>query len=499
MKHVNITTSNNGGPFASSPVTTAIHPNGANQVCGVRTCTPAVLGTDFTVPTGGCDPTVNVTCNAFAGDALSPGAAPGPGAVALYSMDGGATYTSLDPYDAVSITATDQSDKSDLVVEYLVTQPGCPDCADYAGTFTLTFPSSASSAEAGDAFCEAETVSLTATGAGCTDFAWFANMNDATEEGTGTPFTPSVSGTVGSYTYYLACLDASGCESSRTAINFDIDEAPTANAGSDQDLCVMTATLAGNTPVVAGAMGTWSTTSSANIVSPTDPNSAVTNLPAGAATFTWTVTNGACVFSDDVIITRTITPTANAGMDQTICGNSTAQLSATIGGTATSGTWSGGAGSFDDPTSLTAVYTPDISEEGSTVPLTWTAADPDGAGPCLATSDIVNITVKNVPIAALTCPAASLDRCSGDHACSQTDNNPATVNTSNGVFSGSAAAFIVGDVSPNGNATFDPLSLPTGTPLTLIYTVTENGCVSSQTCTFTVIDNRNSNAGNLGQ
>lgn len=86
--------------------------------------------------------------------------------------------------------------------------------------------------------------------------------------------------------------------------------------------------------------------------------------------------------------------TANAGDDQTSCGAGAINLSATTNGT---GTWSGGAGTFLDATSPTTTYTPDASEIGKTVTLTWTTTDPDGTDICTAASDDVIILIKNLP------------------------------------------------------------------------------------------------------
>jgi hypothetical protein len=58
-----------------------------------------------------------------------------------------------------------------------------------------------------------------------------------------------------------------------------------------------------------GSSGTWSVVTPAtfgvsNISSNTATNATVSNLPVGATTLRWTVSNGACSVSDDVVITR---------------------------------------------------------------------------------------------------------------------------------------------------------------------------------------------------
>ena len=65
------------------------------------------------------------------------------------------------------------------------------------------------------------------------------------------------------------------------------------------------------------------------------------------------------------------------------------------GGSATSITWSGGAGTWSNVTDLNATYTPDASEIGTSVVLTITSNDP--AGPCIPVDDQVLITINKAP------------------------------------------------------------------------------------------------------
>jgi hypothetical protein len=70
---------------------------------------------------------------------------------------------------------------------------------------------------------------------------------------------------------------------------------------------------------------------------------------------------------------------------------------ASFGGSATTITWSGGAGVFTPSTStLLATYTPDPTETGTTVTLYIETNDP--AGPCIAALDSVDVTVNVAPV-----------------------------------------------------------------------------------------------------
>src|SRR5690606_23844437 len=87
----------------------------------------------------------------------------------------------------------------------------------------------------------------------------------------------------------------------------------------------------------------------------------------------------------------------DAGGPITICAGDPVPLTGTIGGSATSATWSSsGTGTFDNPSSLNAVYTPsDDDIANGSVTLTLTTNDPAGA--CPAVSDDVVITINAAP------------------------------------------------------------------------------------------------------
>ncbi len=91
--------------------------------------------------------------------------------------------------------------------------------------------------------------------------------------------------------------------------------------------------------------------------------------------------------------------TVYAGVDQTICKGGSATLAGTIGGSASSATWSdaGVGGSFSPNNStLNAVYTPPSGFTGA-INLTLTTNNPPG--PCRAVSDVMVLTVVADPAA----------------------------------------------------------------------------------------------------
>lgn len=219
-------------------------------------------------------------------------------------------------------------------------------------------------------------------------------------------YTPSAAEvTAGTVTLTLTTDDPPGlCTATSDNMIITISPVATANAGADQTICSGTsATLAG---VIGGsaAVGTWSGGTGTFNPDATTLNAVYTpsaaEVAAGTLTLTLTTDDpaGACLAaSDQVTITISTGATANAGPDQTICGNSLVTLGGSIGGLAVTGTWSGGTGTFNpNATTLNAVYTPSAAEvTAGTVTLTLTTDDP--AGPCPAGTDAMTITINATP------------------------------------------------------------------------------------------------------
>jgi gliding motility-associated-like protein len=86
-------------------------------------------------------------------------------------------------------------------------------------------------------------------------------------------------------------------------------------------------------------------------------------------------------------------PSAKAGTNQTVCAGSTITLNGSIGGTATTGRWSGGTGSFTDASQLTTQYKPADGE--SMVKLYLTTDDPPGQ--CIAATDSIILLINLLP------------------------------------------------------------------------------------------------------
>jgi gliding motility-associated-like protein len=183
-----------------------------------------------------------------------------------------------------------------------------------------------------------------------------------------------------------------------------IDQIPTVNAGPDQTICNgSTANLAAiitgsaTSATWSGGNGTFSpnNTSLNCIYTPTPSEIALGNV---VLTLTTNDPAGPCPsVNDQIIISINPLAIASAGSDQTICSGTKVTLAGVYNGAATSGSWSGGSGTFSpDNTVSNAIYTTGASENiGAIITLTYTTNDP--TGPCPAISDQMIITVDPSP------------------------------------------------------------------------------------------------------
>ncbi|MEI6816517.1 MAG: HYR domain-containing protein [Bacteroidota bacterium] len=111
-------------------------------------------------------------------------------------------------------------------------------------------------------------------------------------------------------------LDNTDCDDTRPLVHPGY-----VNAGPDQTKCsVFTATLAGNNPFTG--TGTWSVVSGSAVFANNHLfNTTVSGLSIGQNVFRWTIANGTCGGSDDVIITVNPNPTPTIVGNPTFCFN----------------------------------------------------------------------------------------------------------------------------------------------------------------------------------
>ncbi len=155
------------------------------------------------------------------------------------------------------------------------------------------------------------------------------------------PSNPSTtaSGLLSAGIYTFVWTVTNGACVLRDTVRITVDSSVSAIAGPDQNICNLSiATLTGNNPVPGN--GTWTSTGSAGIASPSSSTTAVSNLVYGNNVFIWTVTNGSCVNRDTVVIRRDSSIVSNAGPDQNICSNVGNTLLAANAASPGTGQWS---------------------------------------------------------------------------------------------------------------------------------------------------------------
>lgn len=173
------------------------------------------------------------------------------------------------------------------------------------------------------------------------------------------------------------------------------------NAGTDQLVCANALVNLSGTVTGGATTGIWTSTGTGTFVTSNTNLNAVykpslSDLATGNVTFTLTSTSVCFPQSDDVKITFTPAPTADAGPDQVLCANNP---KATLAGKITislGGVWTGGSGSFNpNNTTLNAVYTPTAAEITSgSVMLKLTST---GNGNCVAISDSLVLSFTAAP------------------------------------------------------------------------------------------------------
>src|SRR5260221_386982 len=263
--------------------------------------------------------------------------------------------------------------------------------------------------------CGGSTVSLAgAIGGSATVGTWSGgggtfNPNATTLNAIYTPSAAEV--TAGTVTLTLTTDDPAGpCPSVNDQMIITINPAATVNAGPDQIICVGSTVNLGGSIGGSATVGTWTGGTGTFNPNATTLNAIYTpsaaEVTAGTVTLTLTTDDppGICPsVNDQMIITINPAATVNAGVDQTICAGSSVTLAGTIGGSASSGLWTGGSGGFaPNASTLNAFYTPSAAEvTAGKVTLRLTTNDP--AGPCPSVNDQVIITIDLASIANLGC------------------------------------------------------------------------------------------------
>ncbi len=230
---------------------------------------------------------------------------------------------------------------------------------------------------------------------------YFGNVPGTTS--TNNP-TDIFTGTQGA-SYTLRYTISNGvCSPSSDDILIQFNQAPTAQAGEDQEICEASTTL--EAVLSTGTGGSWSIISGigGSLLDQSDPRTTFSGNPGTVYTLVWEEVNINCTGNTDTVnITLYDDPTtANAGNDQIVCGNSTTLAANAANGFQETGTWTivsgDGNGYFGNVPGTTSTDNPtDIftGTQGESYTLRYTISN----GVCSPTSDDVIIQFNQAPTA----------------------------------------------------------------------------------------------------
>ncbi len=281
---------------------------------------------------------------------------------------------------------------------------GAGPCTAAISTVEITVNAAATAnAGAAQTVCAGSSVNLNGTVSGSASAGtWSAASGSFSDvNNLNAIYTPSIAS--GNVTLTLTTNDPDGagpCTPATSTVVIAVNAIATANAGLPQTVCANGSVVLNGSVGGTAVSGTWSA-ASGSFSNINDLNAIYTpSITSGNVTLTLTSNDpdgaGPCTAAISTVeITVNAAATANAGPAQTVCAGGSVILNGSVGGSATSGTWSAASGSFSNMNDLNATYTPTITS--GSILLTLITDDPDAAGPCLPVSATVVITVDQLP------------------------------------------------------------------------------------------------------
>ena len=194
----------------------------------------------------------------------------------------------------------------------------------------------------------------------------------------------------------VVTTDGFGC-TGIDSIDITVVQVPVAISGIDISLCdpgggFANFDLTTVDGAISGGLGSvlwYSDPGATNLI--IDP----LNFSANNNTSVWArVTNGSCEsIQVEVTLFVTSAPTADAGGPYSACGSQPININGSVGGAASSGTWTtAGDGSFGNPSSLNTTYTPGPSDiANGSVQITLTSDDAGGS--CIAAMSQATVNI----------------------------------------------------------------------------------------------------------
>lgn len=128
-------------------------------------------------------------------------------------------------------------------------------------------------------------------------------------------------------TSYIVTATLNGCTKKDTA-KVTVNPLPSAIAGTDKSVCLGSSTTIGQS-TVAGVTYAWTPSTYLNSAVVSSPTVTPTIATSTTYIMTSTVTATGCQKKDTVVVTSNVLPTANAGVDQTLCAGACVPIGST--------------------------------------------------------------------------------------------------------------------------------------------------------------------------
>ena len=284
---------------------------------------------------------------------------------------------------------------------YYLTVSNAGGCSSTDSVVITVYPQAIVNAGPDIGVCAGQSVTLAGTFGGAASSATWTSANGGTFSNLSSltsTYTPSI--TSGSVVLTLTTNAPGGpCPAASSSMSVIVVAPPVANAGNNVSVCSGSTVQIG-TAKQNGYTYSWSPSTGLNKANIATPTVSLTNNTASIIAQTYTLLVSATGCSDTAQVTVSVYPaaTANAGPTLNICAGGTINLNGSIGGAATSATWSSASGVFGQADSLSTTFKPNISSGNAVVTLTTNQP----TGPCPAAAATLNVTVNPVPVVTLT-------------------------------------------------------------------------------------------------
>ncbi|HNI44026.1 MAG TPA: hypothetical protein PK230_04970, partial [Chitinophagales bacterium] len=335
--------------------------------------------------------TVDVVVNSIPSPSITGNTDICSGQSTILTASGGNSYAWNDPANTTGSILTVSPSNT---ITYIVTVTNAQGCSATTTTTVNVTTTPTAAISGNNPICLGDNITLTASG-GAT-YVWNDPANTANA-------TVIVSPTTN--TAYTVTATNGQCSDTET-VTVTVNSLPTAVAGGGGNVCTGSDI---NLTASGGNTYQWAGPNSFSSVQQNPTITAAAVIASGVYTVTISNSNNCSSTATVSVIVAGCScpnpPTISALPTAQICSNNTANLSVTLGGGATTATWtSSGSGTFNTTTGNNVVYTPSATDiTTGSVTITITTDDPDGNGTlCNVASTSITLSINALPNASIS-------------------------------------------------------------------------------------------------